>query len=662
MIQGRYKPYYYLVYFIWFDYQPNSLPLNNPIYNTMKNILLFLLFCLPIWTYGQFDIAEPVVNTGNYLITDTVYMAPDGNDANPGTFALPVKSFSVALQMLPYGTAGVNGGNAYGLIRMHPGFYETATGFQQYSNNWQNGNTYRNVSIEGMGEVIIGGTANSFATGHLLVLTGNHIFIKNLKLRYSTGIGLLLSRPTAPASRQNHVLIENVQVDSVGNFSMLFKNVDTILVRNSSSFYASRPGNEHLVSPCQWPSGIKFFDCHESTIHNCEIAYTRGEGLNFHNSERADAYNNILHDNGLNFYNDNSAKLMVHHNLIYNTPGIGSQYWRNCPSDTNKVMASRGFLIANEGACDQGNGPVFENCSTKCTLPLEYFSNVDSMYVYNNILQHVGSAFGFWQGVTDIVGVNCIRNVFIFNNTVIGALGESGAPASAMVNFFFPNYNAVFNSFYGTMQNVNITHNIFTYDTLSYPLMAPVRTTFHAMHPGPLDITLDGNLWNKNHAFVGANGLVRTNLPVSTYMLRDSLYSITPCPENAAFIFNASAAFPFITNDYSYFPRNSPLTNVGAIEQRIICNPEPFALHPNEIQEFRVYPNPCFNCTSLFTTGLNAETPAYYQLHTVDGKIVADGNVWSSGEIPVRQVSPGMYFLVLRTGGNIYSQRVVIAK
>jgi hypothetical protein len=73
---------------------------------------------------------------------------------------LPVKSFDVALQKLPYGTAGVNGGNAYGLIMLKPGYYETATGFQQYINRWTNGNGgFRNVSVEGMGDVTIGGTA-----------------------------------------------------------------------------------------------------------------------------------------------------------------------------------------------------------------------------------------------------------------------------------------------------------------------------------------------------------------------------------------------------------------------------------------------------------------------------------------------------------------------
>jgi len=584
-------------------------------------------------------------------------MAPNGNDANPGTFALPVKSFNAAVQKLPFGTAGINGGHAYGVIKMKPGYYATSTGFQQSTSAWKNGNTYKNISLEGIGEVIIGGTKDSFATGHLLLLRGDHIYIKNIKLKYSTGIGLLLNR--TDVKRQSNVLIDNVVVDSVGGFSFLLTNIDSILVLNSKSLYSSRPGNDSLISPCQWPSGLKVFGCNDATVHHCEVAYSRGEGLNFQNSLRGLAYKNKLHDNGLNFYNDNSAKLIVHSNHIYNTPGIGYQYWRNCPADTSKTWSGSGFLIANEGSCMTGSLPSFQGCKTVCKFPDENFSNVDSMFIYNNILQNVGNAFGFWEGRTDINGVNCIRNVFIFNNTIIGVMGMPGAPNGSLISAYFPDYNVIFNSYYGYLQNVKITNNIFTYDTLLYPNMKPVSLTFHALHPGPKDIKFDNNLWIQKHSNFGPYDLVRNNMPGSTYLLSDSLNSIQPCPQNQYWNYNGIKPFDFLDSDYLFRNRLSPSTNVGALEYRTSCNSGVAGFVKNENLNPKLYPNPCINCKEIRIENLSNNNEFIYSLFTIDGKMVESGKVKNSSLL-FSQTYNGVYILLLNNQSAYYRNKLVL--
>jgi hypothetical protein len=588
-------------------------------------------------------------------------MDPNGNDINPGTYSQPVKSFSTAIQKLPFGVAGVNGGNAYGLIMLKPGFYETTTGFQQYVNGWKNGNVYKNISVEGIGEVIIGGTQNSFATGHLLVLSGDHIFIKNLKIRYSTGIGILLNRADLSSPRQRNILIENVVVDSVGSFSMLLRNIDTVLVRNSVSLYSSRPGNHHLTSPCQWPSGIKFFNSHDCIIHDSEIAYSRGEGLNFHNSLRGKAYRNKLHDNGLNFYNDNSAKLQVHHNFIYNTPDIDTQYWRNCPSDTNPVWAPTGMLIANEGACDMGSMPVFEACSLKCSFPSEVFSTVDSMFVYNNVFQNVGRAIGFWQGVTDIPSVNCIKNVHIFNNTFIGTMAMPGASGNGFVNVFYPSYNAFANSYYGTLKNVRVTNNIFTFDTVSFSNLKSVNKTIHAFHPGPVDITFDHNLWVKYHSFMGANDLLRPAMLKSTYLLTDSLNSIVPCAQNQSLVHNATAPFSFLTDDYHNRPRNATSTNVGALEFNSSCISIGIENLVENKKKLKVFPNPCFNCTNITINDLPESDRSTYFIYTTMGSLKATGMI-KGNVIELNETLHGMYLLVIQNESGQFVEKLIIKR
>jgi len=619
---------------------------------------LILLLRLQV-SEAQFSIATPVVHQGAYAITDTVYMDPNGSDDAPGSFSEPVRSFDVAVQLLPFGTAGINGGNAYGLILLKEGHYVTTDGFHQFVNTWQNGDVYKNISLEGLGVVTIGGTREEFSTGHLLQLSGDHIFIRNIRLQYSTGIGILLGR-NAASGRQQHVLIEDVIVDSVGSFSMLLRNVDTILVRNCSSLYSSRPGADELTSPCQWPSGIKFYNSTESTIHDSEIAYTRGEGLNFQNCVKGQAYRNRLHDNGLNFYNENSARISFHHNLIYNTPGIGPAYWRNCPADTGAIWASGGMLIANEGSCDEGNFPVFQDCATRCSFPDETFLNVDSLFVYNNIFQNTGNAIGFWEGATSIAGVNCIRNVFIFNNTMIGALGMPGVSSTGFVSLFFPGYNFLFNSNYSYLQNVRVNNNIFTYDIEEYPQLNPVSMVFHSLHPGPKDITFDGNLWVENHEYTGPNDLIRPTLTGSTSLLTDSLSAITPCFENMDWIYTRPTLFPFLSNDYGYNPRLSMTTNVGAIEFDLDCMPVSSETIQLSTANLVVYPNPCYSCSSFFVRNLPEDNQYTYDIFSSMSTHLASGKIEGNQIMLSTNLPAGIYFVVINGDGVRAVRRIVV--
>ncbi len=276
---------------------------------------LQLLLLLSVRSGAQISIHEPIVNSGSFRITDTVYMALDGDDDNPGTYDKPVRSFSRALDRLPFKGPGQH---SYGLVRLHPGVYHTLSGFQQREDQWRNSQgATKNVSVEGMGEVTIQGLSkDELADGQLLHLRGSHIFIRNLKLKYGDRNGILVKNDV---DRPSDVLLEGVQVDSVKGFGMLIEQADRVEVRYCAARYSARPGEEEL-SPCDsWPSGIKFWGCTHATIHHSEIAYTRGEGLNFHNTIYGKAYRNLLHDNPLQLYCDNSSRLLVYQNYLFYT-------------------------------------------------------------------------------------------------------------------------------------------------------------------------------------------------------------------------------------------------------------------------------------------------------------------------------------------------------
>ena len=624
----------------------------------MKSLILSIIVFTYLPVFSQFNIPTPILNVGNYLITDTVYMDPQGSDSNLGTFSSPLQTFTAAVQMLPWGPAGINGGHAYGLIMLKPGFYQTTSGFQQYANNWQNNSVYKDISVEGIGNVIIGGTVTNLSTGHLLQLSGDHIFVKNITLQYSSGIGLLIARENP---RQRNILIDHVTVDHVGSFSMLTKGVDTISIINSKSLYASRIGFENSTSPCQWPSGIKLLDNSTCIVNNCEVAYTRGEGLNFQNSTLCNAYNNHLHDNNLNFYDENSSKIMFHENLIYNTPNIGSQYWRGCLADTTAIWSGDGILIANEGSCSTGSNPVFENCKTKCSFPTVYYPNVDSIFIYNNILQKVGSGISFWEGVTSIVGINCIKNVFVFNNTFIETMGMPGASNSGFVKFFFPSYNLIANSFYGSMENIQIFNNIFTFDTLTYATMQPFKKTLHPNHPTPNAISFSNNLWIKTHPSLGLGDEVRSTMPISSYSLLDSVNSITPCFDQSYWVKAVPLTISFLTSDYLGQARTSPTTNVGAIEYKLNCSSLGLNDFATTIEKPLLFPNPCLSCNSVRIPNLPEDKVLSYVVYNSLGLEILTG-VLKNNSFETNLLPSGVYYVQLRGESKSPFQKLIIQK
>lgn len=609
---------------------------------------------------AQFNIKSPEVNTSMFPITDTVYMAPYGNDNHPGTFHQPVKSFERALSLIPFKGPGKA---TYGLVRLHPGTYRTVDGFRQNPDQWRRAdNSEKNVSIEGMGEVIIQGPhRDTFSKGHLIHLLGSHIFIRNLKLRYSELHGILIS--SGDSRRITDVIIDQVEVDSVKGFGMLFVLVDKVDVGYSAARYCARPGEEKLPPNCGFPSGIKFLGCTHATIHHSEIAYTRGEGLNFHNSQYGRAYLNLLHDNPTQFYCDNSSKLLIYQNHLYNTPSLGKRYWHTCPVDTNELLWSgKAFLLANEGACIYGSAPKFEGCATICTLINETFPNVDSIFIFNNLIQKVGRFIDFWQGNTNVVGVNCIKNVFIWHNTFIENWGmpRTNDHRAMLIHFYFPDiaiYLSPPHYSYGTVQNVRIKHNIFAFDPNT---SIPLFQTKHSNIP-KLDFLLDANLWSQlppsHHTEVLPNNIERPSMPNRVPLLppysgpeRDTVMGIL-C--DSRFHLEVSPINEMPPRDFYGNSRPSSLHRIGAIECQTVS-----AHTPIPVGQVSIYPVPVKDWLNIDLAPEYQQADFTIEIYHSTGQLVETAR--STTRLACGHLPAGFYILVVR--GQKWTLRQVFPK
>jgi hypothetical protein len=615
-----------------------------------KSTTLISLLLIFYKGWSQFTINPPAVNDAAHPISDTIYMSPSGNDGNPGTLTKPVRSFSKAMSLLPFGTVGIQNGHAFGLIMMLPGQYETNTGFTQYIGDWQKGNTYKNISVEGLGQVVIRGPKDSAAASHLLFLRGDHIYVKNVKLRKGKMIGLLMS---GDVNRHCHdIKIDGVDSDSTGSFGILIKNGDRIEISNAKIMYASQYGNEGLGLGCQWPSGLKLLGCSHFKVHDTEVGMSRGEGLNYQNSILGEAFRNYLHDNSVNFYNENSKNIAFYGNYLFNTPEGQSKYWRSCPADTSTKRTPCGILIANEGSCQNSVvGSTFENCKTKCIIAggNEYFSNVDSIFIFNNILQNVGAPIDFWEGSTQILGVNCIKNVFYYHNTSIGYLGPKNSQ-QPLVNAHFSYYNPIFNT-YSKLENVRIWNNIFSVDKTYYSGLRGYLPNFANGHPSKDVIDFSGNLWNYSFSNKTANDTVNSAMPNALNLVTlGNFNAFVPSPSNIAMRKMASAGNLKPTRDFYGKLRNNS-TNVGAMEYDAnvttssMPRKNPFTIYPNPVKE-------------KFQILGYSETIELYDVH---GRKISEITPVDGIYLIPDQVVTGLYFLV-ELGNSIHATMIQVER
>lgn len=605
-------------------------------YQTKEGVLVSRPRRLPHFPQSEYG---PVFNPDLLNFDKIVYLSPVGSDTNDGSESAPVKTFSRAVDLLPFGMAGVNGGAALGLVRLLPGVYFAPAGMVQREDQWKQGNTYKQVSVEGVGAVEIVGNLSGSGGGHGLLLRGSNIYVRDITIRNSSLIGLLITRDGEnPDSEGPHdIWIEHVTVDSTGSHGMLFRNADRVLVRDARILRASRANFDQLDPAfCSaWPSGLKFEFCKDVTVVGNEVAFTRGEGLNFHSCERGEAASNRLHDNLTQLYNDNSSRLVVRQNYLYNSEGAFSYYYP-CPQQVGQSRQSgAGILLGNEGACYvSAHQPSFQFCKeVRCTYlfgPPYQYSNIDSVFVYNNIFQNCGQALSIWEGNTLVSGPNCVRNVWFVHNTILGTDGV-GNPNGAQVSVWMPTFNFFGNSYAG-LNAVSYFGNIFSYDKEAFPLIKPVGVTTNPA--GTFDYKFRYNAFRWPSTFQHGTDRLIEELPLAVPI--DSLSWLDPTHQEGL-RWAVPASYAWLTTDYFGNMREAGETNVGAVERgwSVSAGMEP------EQSDMRVFPNPGTNQLNLC-----CKPGSGIRLVDMMGRVRLEETA-NAGEVVLdtRSLPPGVYLI-----------------
>lgn len=593
----------------------------------------------------------PVINLPEIIAPQQfVYLSPTGNDANPGTMALPKKTFFSALNKIDFGIPGINNGQHYGEVVLLPGdYYPKATSpFVQNESQWRkniNGYFgYKNISISGIGNVILHGDSLG-QSSQMIYLSGSKIKLHNLKIQNVPLHGIFCQG--SAIIHHSDVSIDSVIVDGAIDFGILITGYTRILVEHSTVANTCLRNEHEKDLLCQWASGLRADNCSNVTFRNNRVYHNWGEGINTSLSEYVHVHDNLVFDNySVNIYAHSASKAIYSHNLVYN---IDSIYWRYC---YNGKGFSSGISIANELTCtnacflwSNSCGSLMSCCSeTDYDHPILTFVNykqVDSVFVFNNIL--LGSDISVWDAFSSFTSYANLSNIFIANNTSINVFGSNDA-AKALLSIIlgtpFVNY-----------KNMNIQSNIFSVD-----LSIPKTSVFSAAAPNGIcngdwltKFKNNGNLWSEIPVIAGFDfSKDKEQIFLPKMIQANEIDKLIPGNDHPELMYS-SQLLDFINDDYFHNPRKF-FTNSGAIENSSVTETENTLITKLSII---ISPNPVSNVANIITLKKISQVNIYDStgklFFKTKNKIINCSN-WCSG----------LYIIeIIDADGHISSMQVV---
>ncbi|MCX6146036.1 MAG: T9SS type A sorting domain-containing protein [Candidatus Kapabacteria bacterium] len=566
-----------------------------------------ILFSLLQFVFNISNAQLPIVNSPIIPTpTQTVYLDPNGNDSNAGTFASPKKTFYAAINSLSFGIPNKDGGNAYGEVVFKSGnYYLTGTsGITQDYNNWRavsNGvYVYKNISIKGLGNVILHGDSLS-GSSQMIYLRGSGIKVSNIKIKDSRlhGVAIIGSN----IKHHSNVVVDSVFVDGAIDNGIWITGYNNVLVQNCSISNTCLR-NYNSTGDCHWASACRVENSNHATVINNEIFNNWGEGLNMSLVRYANIKDNRVYNNySVNIYCNSTSNAVYSHNLSYNTD---STFWRNCV----------------------GNGKTSADDDFPLLQPVTYFQT-DSVYVFNNIV--LNASISIWDAFSGFNNFANLTNFFISHNTVIGVSGQQDLNKPLVnISMLLP---------FVRYSNVNISKNLFSADTNDIKIVnlntyVPNGT---CNLPWQTETFFSNNMWNKvpNNSSLNLSKELQNSAIIQSVNF-NNLAPIIPNASNPTLIYTIPLV-NYITDDYFHNPRNSN-TNIGAIETSVVSN----GIFIDTKNQF-ISPNPVTDILNF-----NEEVVAKnISIYNINGEQLYVKNDFTGNRIDVSKLKSGIYFLVI---------------
>ena len=325
---------------------------------------------LPPMTSFDKAIYLPLINLG----ATVYYIAPGGDDSNPGTLAKPWRSIQKAANHAIPGE----------VIYLRGGVYSE---YIEVNKSGTKNQLIQFKAYPGETPVIDGNNQLPPYAQALFSVFGDWVSISGIEIRNSSndGVGLYGNNNKANNVFSHHNRYMGIMITG-----------DYCTVENSRAWRNSLV-NEYGVLQSNWSTGISSANrnaiAEHNVIRNNVVWENWGEGISVHESTLSVVENNIAHDNySTNFYISDATNILFQGNFAYMDPNsyvYGYGYGHNV-----------GIMMGDE----------------KYNPPSENITIVNNIAVGNNV------NFWWWQGVQG----GGMKNVLIANNTFVNSINTSG--------------------------------------------------------------------------------------------------------------------------------------------------------------------------------------------------------------------------------------------
>jgi parallel beta-helix repeat protein len=367
----------------------------------------------------------------------TYYVATDGNDSNPGTFAKPFRTIQKGVNTVSAGdTLYVKAGTYYEQITISSsGMSSSPVTVSGYPGERPiiDGRYSLPSGSNGWCDPISG---NCLTWKPLISIEGKYIIFQNFEVKQSRGRGIQVtgSQNTVRDCWVNNSRAEGIK--SYGGHNLIDGN-RVWLAANFAPYPRS-------ASSLDWPGGISLQLANNTTIRGNEVFHVWGEGILVMNGKDIKIEDNVVYDNfAVNIYFSTVQRVLVQRNLVYNT---------NSEPFLRHGNPATGITFSSE-ALDTG---VWSS----------------EQVVINNIIAGHRQNLAWWgKGKS-----GALINAYIANNTFINAVSNSGDATNIMIE--------------GSEKhsNVKILNNIFIQNTPGTLAKIPTDPAF----------TFSNNLWSKS--------------------------------------------------------------------------------------------------------------------------------------------------------------------
>lgn len=333
---------------------------------------LLLLYCGLLTALMNCAQAEPA--------TTSYYVAPYGNNNNPGTIDKPFATLSKAVSIVKPGDT----------ILMRDGTYKLKQGV------WvgTSGTTDARIVIKSYpGETAILDGSGMPNDNDCITLGGGYIDINGINCRSATRAGINVW------CGHNIRIVNNTISNAYGTGILSICNKPNV-VRNirvyDNTVYHNVLMNRDRTANGGWGTGMSIIGGSDITFSNNRVYENYGEGIGCFASVRCTVRNNTIYDNySVQLYIANSANTIAQSNLIYTTGNTA--FFRKI----NGVWSpATGIQLGDEGCQD----------ATRVIL--------NNIIVRNNIV--VGGRSGFYYGNYACPDEG-MKNTLITNNTFYGS-------------------------------------------------------------------------------------------------------------------------------------------------------------------------------------------------------------------------------------------------